>query len=106
MNFTSGIGGMNVERDEFAHSNFNLFENTEYEVGVKKLVSQIFRPLSTPNTTGQFSFRISRDPDKFTNVKSLRLHGKMHIKKKDLVTQVLSSLTNEYVSPINIIFNS
>ena len=38
MNFTSGIGGLNVERDEFAHSNFNLFENTEYEVGVRKLV--------------------------------------------------------------------
>ena len=58
MNFTSGIGGMNVERDEFAHSNFNLFENTEYEVGVKKLVSQIFRPLSTTNTTGPFSKKI------------------------------------------------
>ena len=106
MNFTSGIGGMNVERDEFAHSNFNLFENTEYEVGVKKLVSQIFRPLSTPNTTGPFSFKIPSDPDKFTIAQSLRLHGRMRIRRKDLVTDVLSNLTTEYVAPINNIFDS
>ena len=32
-----GIGGLNVERDEFVDSKFDLFGKTEYEVGVKKL---------------------------------------------------------------------
>ena len=30
-----GIGGMNVEREEFVDSKFDLFGKTEYEVGVK-----------------------------------------------------------------------
>ena len=58
MDYTSGIGGLNVEKDESVDSNFDLFGKTEYEVGVKKLVSQIFRPLSSPNTTGPFTFKI------------------------------------------------
>ena len=106
MDYTSGIGGLNVEKDEFVDSNFDLFAKTEYEVGVKKIVSQIFRPLSTPNTTGPFSFEIPSDPDKFTNAQSLRLHGRMRIKKRNPQTEVLSNLTNEYVAPINNIFDS
>ena len=42
MDYTSGIGGLNVEKDESVDSNFDLFGKTEYEVGVKKIVSQIF----------------------------------------------------------------
>ena len=106
MDYTSGIGGLNVEKDEFVDSNFDLFAKTECEVGVKKIVSQIFRPLSTPNTTGPFSFEIPSDPDKFTNAQSLRLHGRMRIKKRNPQTEVLSNLTNEYVAPINNIFDS
>ena len=79
-----GIGGMNVEKDEFVDSKFDLFGKTDYEVGIKKSVSQTFRPLSTTNSNGPFSFLIPSDPDKFTNVESLRLHGKMRIMKKDV----------------------
>ena len=106
MDYTSGIGGLNVEKDESVDSNFDLFGKTEYEVGVKKLVSQIFRPLSSPNTTGPFTFKIPSDPDKFTNAQSLRLHGRMRIKKRDRQTEALTNLSNEYVAPINNIFNS
>ena len=91
MDYTSGIGGLNVEKDESVDSNFDLFGKTEYEVSVKKLDSQIFRPLSSPNTTGPFTFKIPSDPDKFTIAQSLRLHGRMRIRRKDLVTDVLSN---------------
>jgi len=106
MDYTSGIGGLNVEKDESVDSNFDLFGKTEYEVGVKKLVSQIFRPLSSPNTSGPFTFKIPSDPDKFTNAQSLRLHGRMRIKKRDRQTEALTNLTTEYVAPINNIFDS
>ena len=45
-----GIGGMNAEREEFVDSKFDLFGKTEYEVGVKKCVSQTFRPLTTSSS--------------------------------------------------------
>merc|ERR1712030_276483 len=80
----------NRSKDEFVDSNFDLFGKTEYEVGVKKIVSQIFRPLSSPNTSGPFTFKIPSDPDKFTNAQSLRLHGRMRIKKRDRQTEALS----------------
>ena len=101
-----GIGGMNVEREEFVDSKFDLFGKTEYEVGVKKCISQTFRPLTTSSSTGPFSFLIPMDPEKFTNAESLRLHGKMRIKKRNMADGVLSNLNGEYVSPVNNVFNS
>ena len=101
-----GIGGMNVEREEFVDSKFDLFGKTEYEVGVKKCISQTFRPLTTSSSGGPFSFLIPMDPEKFTNAESLRLHGKMRIKKRNMADGVLSNLNGEYVSPVNNVFNS
>ena len=87
-----GIGGLSVEKDEFVDSKFDLFGKTDYEVGIKKTVSQTFRPQSTSTSKGPFSFLIPSDPDKFTNTESLRLHGKMRIMKKDTGTGALSNL--------------
>ena len=101
-----GIGGMNVEREEFVDSKFDLFGKTEYEVGVKKCISQTFRPLTTSSSAGPFSFLIPMDPEKFTNAESLRLHGKMQIKKRNMADGSLSNLNGEYVSPVNNVFNS
>ena len=39
-----GIGGLNVQREEFVDSKFDLFGKTEYEVGVKKCISQVVDP--------------------------------------------------------------
>ena len=58
-----GIGGLNVYREEFSDSNFDLFAKTEYEVGVKKCLSQTFRPLTTSLSQGPFSFLIPSDPE-------------------------------------------
>ena len=101
-----GIGGLNVEREEFSDSKFDLFAKTEYEVGVKKCISQTFRPLTTSSSHGPFSFLIPSDPEKFTNVESLRLHGRMRIMKRTPNTAVLSKLKDDYVSPVNNVFNS
>ena len=101
-----GIGGLNVEKDEFVDSKFDLFGKTDYEVGIKKTISQTFRPQSTTTSKGPFSFLIPSDPDKFTNAESLRLHGKMRIMKKDTGTGALSNLSGEYVAPVNNIFDS
>ena len=101
-----GIGGLNVEREEFVDSKFDLFGKTEYEVGVKKCISQTFRPLTTSSSGGPFSFLIPMDPEKFTNAESLRLHGKMQIKKRNLGDGSLTNLDGENVSPVNNVFNS
>ena len=95
-----GIGGMNVEREEFVDSKFDLFGKTEYEVGVKKCIPQTFRPLTSSSSDGPFSFLIPMDPEKFTNAESLRLHGKMCIKKRNIADGALTNLNGEYVSPI------
>ena len=92
------IGGLNVEREEFTDSKFDLFSKTDYEVGVEKSISQTFRPLTTSSSQGPFSFLIPSDPEKFTNVESLRLHGRMRIRKKNPTTGELTSLTDEYIS--------
>ena len=101
-----GIGGINVEKDEYVDSKFDLFGNTDYEVGIKKTVSQTFRPQSITTSKGPFSFLIPSDPDKFTNAESLRLHGKMRIMKRDTNTGALSDLNTEQVAPVNNVFNS
>ena len=101
-----GIGGLNNAQEEFAHSKFDLFGKTEYEIGVKKCISQTFRPLTTSSSDGPFSFLIPADPEKFTDAESLRLHGKMRIRKKSLADGTLSNLNEDYVSPVNNVFNS
>ena len=101
-----GIGGLNHENEEYSHSKFDLFGSTEYEVGVKKSISQSFRPMTTASSSGPFSFVIPSDPEKFTDAESLRLHGRMKIMKKDPNSDELSNLSGEYVSPVNNIFNS
>ena len=101
-----GIGGLNAEREEFTDSKFDLFSKTDYEVGVAKCLSQTFRPLTTSSSQGPYSFLIPSDPEKFTNVESLRLHGRMRIMNKNPATGVLSNLTAQYVSPVNNVFNS
>ena len=101
-----GIGGLQLEKEELSDSKFDLFEKTDYEVGIKKSIAQSFRPLTSASSQGPFSFLIPSDPDKFTDAESLRLHGRMRIKKKDPTNGNLSNLSGEYVAPVNNVFNS
>ena len=100
-----GIGGLSTGKDETASSQFDLFESVELETGVKKIHTQTFRPISSTNSQGPFIFEIPADPEKFTDAESIRLQGRMRIRKK--TGSVLSNLAaGEKVSTVNNIFNS
>ena len=100
-----GIGGLNIGKDELASSQFDLFDNVEVETGVKKMYTQTFRPISSSSSKGPFTFELPSDPEKFTDAESIRLHGRMRIRKSDAGT--LSNLpAGEKVSAVNNIFNS
>ena len=77
-----GIGGFSTSSEEYVESKFDLFSKAEYETGIKKIVTQTFRPISSTSSKGPFQFVIPADPEKFTNAESIRLHGKMRIKKE------------------------
>lgn len=78
----TGIGGFSKNREELVASKFDLFSHPEYETGVKKLIPQTFRPISTSTSQGPYSFVIPSDPEKLTDTGSIRLHGKMCIKRE------------------------
>ena len=101
----TGIGGFSKNREELVASKFDLFSHPEYETGVKKLIPQTFRPISTSTSQGPYSFVIPSDPEKLTDTGSIRLHGKMCIKKRDS-NGSLSILAGENVSTVNNIFSS
>ena len=101
-----GVGGLQLEKEELSDSKFDLFEKTDYEVGIKQSIAQSFRPLTAPSSQGPFSFLIPSDPNKFTDAESLRLHGRMCIRKKNPTTGAISNLSGEYVAPVNNVFNS
>ena len=100
-----GIGGLSTGKDELASSQFDLFDNIELETGVKKIHTQTFRPISSTSSRGPFTFEIPADPEKFTDAESIRLHGRMRIRKN--TANVLSNIPlDENVSTVNNIFNS
>ena len=100
-----GIGGLSTGKDETASSQFDLFEKVELETGVKKIHTQTFHPISSTNSLGPFLFEIPTDPEKFTDAESIRLLGRMRIRKK--TGKELSDLPpGTKVSTVNNIFNS
>ena len=100
-----GIGGLSTGKDEIASSQFDLFEKVELETGVKKIHTQTFHPISSTNSQGPFMFEIPADPEKFTDAESIRLLGRMRIRKKagNLLTNLPAGAK---VSTVNNIFNS
>ena len=100
-----GIGGLNIGKNELAASQFDLFDNVEVETGVKKIHTQTFHPISSTSSKGPFTFEIPPDPEKFTDVESIRLHGRMRIRKNNAGT-LINLPAAEKVSVVNNIFNS
>ena len=100
-----GIGGLSIGKDEIASSKFNLFSPIEIEKGVEKSYSLTLRPISAVGSKGPFTFDIPADPEKFTDIETLLLHGRIRIRKK--VSGALANLpANEKVSTVNNIFDS
>ena len=101
----TGIGGFSKNQEELAESRFDLFSKVQVETGVNKTIPQTFRPISTSSSQGPYSFVIPKDPEKFTDASSIRLHGKMCIKKRDS-NGALTNLSGENISTVNNIYNS
>ena len=79
MNSGLGIGGLSLEKDELASSQFDLFDNVEVETGVNRMYTQTFHPISSSSSKGPFTFELPSDPEKFTDAESIRLHGRIRI---------------------------
>ena len=105
MDAGTGIGGFSKNREELVETKFDLFSKVPLETGVKKTIPQTFRPISSSSSQGPYSFVIPSDPEKLTHLGSLRLHGRMCIKKKDS-NGLLTNLSTENISTVNNIFNS
>ena len=102
---THGIGGFSAAADEVALSHFNLFEKPEYETGVKDFEDVIVRPINSSNLTGPWSFHIPKDPNRYSSTETLRLKGKLRVRKKQAGTLV-NLPDNEQVSTINDMFKT
>ena len=78
-----GIGGLSVGQDEVVQSSqFDLFSPVQIESAYKERHEQFYHPTTNTDSAGPFKFDIPADPEKFTDVQSLRLMGAMRIVKK------------------------
>ena len=100
-----GIGGMSLAKDEVASNCFNPFQPLQYESSIKDVSNQIYHPTSSTGSSGPFSFTIPADPDKWTDCESIRLHGKMRIRKKTGAT-IANLADADKVAPVDNTFQS
>ena len=101
-----GIGGLSISKDEIASSSFDLFSPIEIENSISKANKIITRPISSSNSRGPFKFVFPADPHKWTDCESIRLSGKVTLKKS--TGGVLSDFTAdlEEISTTNNFFQS
>lgn len=78
-----GIGGLSLSQDEVASSAFDLFSSIEIENSIKAATKLTARPIATSTSRGPFNFCFPADPEKWTDCESLRLSGKVTLKRKD-----------------------
>ena len=101
-----GIGALSVGTNEMLGDKFDLFAPISTNNDVFKSHKLFYRPISTTNSKGPFVFDVQRDPEKWTDVKSLCLHGKMQIKKKSVNGALINLPANEDIGVVNNIFHS
>ena len=101
-----GIGGLAISQDEVASSAFDLFDPIEIENSITKASKVVTRPISSSNSRGPFKFLFPADPEKWTDCESLRLSGRVKIRRyeagalKDFDNSVkeVSTVNNFYQS--------
>ena len=76
-----GIGGLAISKDEVASSAFDLFAPIEIENSITKASKVVTRPISSSNSRGPFKFLFPADPEKWTDCESLRLSGRVKIRR-------------------------
>ena len=99
-----GIGGLSTSETEITSSKYDLFSPIYVDRSIRKNHSISIYPNSSTDGKGPFVFDIPADPGKFTDVETLRLHGRMRIRKKT-VTGEEDLAEDEQVSTINNIFD-
>ena len=101
-----GIGTLSVGADEMWGSKFDLFAPITTVNGVSKAHKLYYRPISSTSSKGPYVFDIPSDPMKWTDIKSINLHGKMQIKKKDSNGMFVDLPNGEDIGVVNNIFHS
>ena len=102
---TIGVGGFSTGRDELISSEFDVYSNPIYEKGYAGYEDVEVRPTATASSSGPFHFFFPRDPYKLTQAQSLKVKGKMRIRK--ITNGTLSDMSaDENVSTINDPFKS
>ena len=100
-----GIGGLAMNKDEITSSKYDLFGPLHVDKSVQKSHTLTYYPTSSTDSMGPFSFDIPADPGKFTDIETLRLHGRMRIRKKTAKGE--EDLTeDDKISTVNNIFDS
>ena len=100
-----GVGGLSLGKDEVASSGFDVFSPIEYETSIVDISTETYNPISNTNNKGPFKFTIQPDPEKWTDCESLRLHGRMRIRKK--VANATSNIdATDEIGTIDNIFHS
>ena len=100
------VGALSVGADEMLGDRFNLFAPISTTNDVSKAHKLFYRPISTTSSKGPFVFDVQSDPEKWTDVKSLSLHGKMQIKKKSTNGTLVDIGGTEDIGVANNIFHS
>ena len=106
MSSTIGVGGMSAALDEVSSNEFDLFSPIEIDHSIVKGYEPIYRPISSTNGRGPFTFEIPQDPNKFMSAESIRLVGRMRIRKVKPDGSLENLSAKENVAPINNIFQS
>ena len=94
---TIGVGGFSKGRDELISSEFDVYSNPIYEKGYAGYEDVEVRPTATASSSGPFHFFFPRDPYKLTQAQSLKVKGKMRIRK--LTNGTLSDMSADEMYP-------
>ena len=100
-----GIGGLSINKDEITSSKYDLYAPIYIDKSVRKSHNLSIYPNSSTDSKGPFVFEIPADPGKFTDLETLRLHGRMRIRKQTTSGEA-NLAKDEKVSTVNNIFDS
>ena len=76
-----GIGGLSISKDEVASSAFDVFSPIEIETSITKASKLVTRPITSPSSRGPFKFLFPPDSEKWTDCESLRLSGRVKLRR-------------------------
>ena len=101
-----GIGGLSLGKDEVASSAFDLFSPIEIENSISKASKIVTRPIATSSSRGPFKFLFPPDPDKWTDCESLRLSGRVKLRRYNAGALADFDVNIKEISTVNNFYQS